>query len=314
MDTFNGTLTFPCGPTTMTVTDLGSGYGSAYASSIATQIYACGKVEQRLSKTLSSGPRRISFKLVQALLLMMGFFACTVLASDLVDKEGVIKISLEGFAGDVFNVTGETSFTDELLIELALANALAVIDSESGHFFEIQKVETRLDEENGGIEKRDCFPTGDVVTVTEWQTAQSGTWWSPWYPVSCCHYCDDGPSLCTAGVGYSFSYSWSVSGGVTLASISASTSFTLTRESSYDTSFSCTWSGGSGPAQIWYQHQIYWADMQLRTRVVGSNCWYAEPWSQYYRANVPIKNSVHFGCSVGWGNTQCEDGHKCVLV
>lgn len=113
------------------------------------------------------------------------------------------------------------------------------------------------------LEARSCSPRPPVVFTIDWQPAQSGTWWSPWYPVSCCHFCDKRPPSCSAGLGYR--YTWSVTGGVTLAALSASTSFTVTSSETWDSTFSCTRKGGDGPAQMWYQQHIYWADISRET-------------------------------------------------
>lgn len=203
-------------------------------------------------------------------------------------------IDIEVYPGLVYNLSQSVTADDDIILELAAANALAIIDSTSGMYIEIISVdfEGPTLQNNNTLEIRSCSTRPPVVITKDWQAAQSGTWWSPWYPVSCCHFCDKGPTSCSAGLGYSYTYGWSLTGGVTLAALSASTSFTLATSETWDSTFSCTWKGGDGPAQMWYQQQIYWADMQSRDRVVGSNCYYTnklEPIPQVQRTHKRIK-------------------------
>lgn len=303
-------LTFACGPTTMVYTDLELNY------SIATQLYACGKDEQNYSKR-SSANHDIKLSFANIITIILAFMSTLIFAaSDDTALDSVETVSLAGVDGIVFNVTNNVAVDDDFILDLVNANALAIIDNFNGKYYEVVSTNTTTDSLNGtnvNLAKR-CTPTGDrITTVTEWQSAQSGTWWSPWYPVSCCYYCDKGPTSCSIEVGYAFSYGWSVTGGVTLAQIQVTTSYTLTRNYQRDSKFSCSWNGGKGPGQIWYQQQVYWADMQKRTRIFSPGCNVVLPWSQYYRSNVPIQDQYHVGCSVGDQNVQCSEGrNKCV--
>ena len=122
---------------------------------------------------------------------------------------------------------------------------------------------------------------------------------------------DNGPTSCSYQVQYAYQYGWSVSvgGSIDFGSVQASTGFTISKNYQESSSLQCLWNGGQGPAQIWLQQRVYWADMQTRQcnngQGQGKTC---EPWSQYYRVNAPIKSGIykHIGCSVGWDHTTCD--------
>lgn len=225
-------------------------------------------------------------------------------------------VDLPDVGGNVYNVTQPGAVDDYLLLRLAEENIIAIIDMCDGKYYEVvdtdQAQVEQINSNSSKIEKRCQIMGSRISTVREWQIAQSGTWWSPWYPVLCCYYCDKGPSSCSYSLGYSFTYGWSVTGSVTLAQIQASASYTLTRLSTKNSAFTGNWNSGSRPAQKWYQQQVYWADMQKRDRIFSPGCTQVLPWSQYYRSNVPIKNSYHAGCSVGFNNAKCNVNQKCV--
>jgi len=305
-------LKFDCGPQGNLTT-------SVYNETIIKAIYVCGRYKERYGQSQKNGTsngrnKAINFKGLIVLMVIMLLEVVQAISD--VDNVGLQLIDLPDVDGNVYNVTQSDVVDDYFLLRLAGENITAIIDTYTGRYYEVVDTDQAQVEEvnsnSSNIEKRCQIMGPQVSTVREWQTAQSGTWWSPWYPVSCCHYCDKGPSSCSINLGYSFTYGWSVTGGVTLAQLQVSTSFTLTRSYTKDSSFTCNWNGGSGPAQIWYQQQVYWADMQKRDRIFSPGCMQVLPWSKYYRSNVPIKDSYHVGCSVGWGNINCEVLQKCV--
>lgn len=142
-------------------------------------------------------------------------------------------VDLPDVGGNVYNVTQPGAVDDYLLLRLAEENIIAIIDMCDGKYYEVvdtdQAQVEQINSNSSKIEKRCQIMGSRISTVREWQIAQSGTWWSPWYPVLCCYYCDKGPSSCSYSLGYSFTYGWSVTGSVTLAQIQASASYTLTR-------------------------------------------------------------------------------------
>lgn len=228
---------------------------------------------------------------------------------------GVHRIEEPKFQNNTFNCSEPVEITYDLLSSLKRANASALIDSFNGKYYEFnyEKAGGALPTNGNSTLNKRCFPTGEVVSVREWQTVQSGTWWSPWYPISCCTYCDKGPRGCQILIGYGFTYTWSVSHdvGFNFGQIAASTSLSITESHQEALGFTCDWDGGAGPAQVWYQQEVYWADFQYRDRLVGDNyCTYIEDWSEYIRADAPIDDQTNMGCSVGFENTQC-DGMKC---
>lgn len=298
---------YPCGPSTMTIDSLDW--------SDASLIYACGKYEAQKSTNGSGAvnPGRVS-KLVTFVFLLFSFVCAR--ENETLLELGIVKLSSVEYGDNVYNCTKKLDLSYDVVTELKRLNVSALNDQFEDRYLEFADVdvEEALDSmpDDESLEKR-CTPTGRVQSVTEWQTANSGTWWSPWYPISCCHYCDYGPATCTNSLSYSYTYSWSVSGGLDWGAVKASTSFSITKSYTNAAAFQCQWNGGSGPAQIWYQQQVYYVNRQSRKKIFGQNgCMVVTPWSEYKHADAPIKGLYHVGCSVGKSVTDCDAGQVCV--
>lgn len=170
--------------------------------------------------------------------------------------------------------------------------------------------------------RRDTWvPRGGSWTQT--QAAQSGEWWSPWYPVSGCYYCDKTSSstTCSQALGYTYTYTWSIAqgAGIDFGSVKTTTTLTISESWAQSSTYTCSWGSGSGPAQVWYQQGMYWADMQkqqcqmyyrvsinhMGQIMYTDGTTRCSAWSEYYRANAPIADKVNRGCSVGFQHTKC---------
>lgn len=277
-------VTVECGPTSATFTN--------FNSSTMIEAYSCGKQQERYR----SGAVR-SVKLRSAYIILLVAFFLQIVSCK---------------ADDNTNEMDEL-ITIDTLAELETVLSLAVKQKSSILVLDTNTILSDLKfcnvTDNIGLAKRQTCRGVPTLSMTERQIANLGTWWSPWYPVSCCYYCDLGPTSCTNKLGYGFSYSWSITvgSGMTLANINAMTSYSLERTYLVDLEFSCEWKGGDGPSQMWYQQQVFWADTQKRTCAYFSDgCKSCGSWSKYYRANAPIKGRYNLGCSVGSNNVQCD--------
>lgn len=254
------------------------------------------------------------FQLFYLTMFMIGFVAAKEDFN--FESLGIELINDPRFGDNVYNCTRDIPIDDELLYALDAVNASGLVNKYQEGFYERVPFEAAMhdvDESEDALMKR-CTPRGQVTSWKEWQKAQSGTWWSEWYPVSCCDWCDLVPHhglQCTRSIGFSHTVTMSLSVGLSFGKIAATTSLTLTESKTFSTDFSCTWPGGFGPAQIWQQHQMYWVDMQYRTRIHSRNCNINLPWSEYQRSDVPIDRAALNGCSVGHSNTECSNhcGH-----
>lgn len=166
------------------------------------------------------------------LMLMMLLLLCLASADELpaLAEHGIQVVNDSDFEGKTYNCTQDVDLSCDILKELQSENASALIDNYNGAFYELAEVDQNTLMQsfgNGSSVNKRCNPTGNIVTYKEWQTAQSGTWWSPWYPRSCCFHCDKGPLSCSAGLKFGFTYSWSASAGLKYGKVKASTSLEI---------------------------------------------------------------------------------------
>lgn len=180
--------TYPCGPSTMTIDSLDWAKASV--------IYSCGKYEAQKSTNGSGAisPGRLS-KLVTLVFLLFSFVSAHENRTLL--ELGIVKLSSEEYGDDVYNCTKKLDPSYDVVAELKRLNVKALNDQFEDRYLEFTEVDVEEAlysmPDDDTLEKR-CTPTGRVQSITEWQTVNSGTWWSPWYPISCCHLCDYGPA------------------------------------------------------------------------------------------------------------------------
>lgn len=263
-----------------------------------TNAYACGFQLAKYQQSSSASASK-SFSLKSLFLVL-------AMVIGLVSAIPIDALDTDGTSVGVINITTPVSdqeFAD--IVASAVADNSVIVDSVNNLYIVPDSV---ANNDSMALDKRVSGP--GCTGITQYQAANSGFWWSPWYPVSCCYYCDKGPSSCSNAVSYAFGYTWSVTAnsGITFGAVQASTSATLSKSYTSTSTFTCNWTGGSGPAQIWYQQKVYWADMQSQHCNLCGGLKFCGAWSQYYRANAPVKDSKNLGCSVGFGNTNCDAG------
>lgn len=148
---------------------------------------------------------------------------------------------------------------------------------------------------------------GAVYSYTQYQLAQQGTWWSPWYPVS--QVAENGLGyMMHLTLSYSWTYTWSISPGISIkfGVITANFGAQVSESISKTETWGCDIPAQSA-GQIWYQKKVAWGDLQQQqctwSTGMGTRC---GAWSQYYRVNAPLNGieDQHTGCSVGWGNVR----------
>lgn len=140
--------------------------------------------------------------------------------------------------------------------------------------------------------------------IREYQIAQSGEWWLPWYRISGCTFTgySDGPLDRT--ISWSYTYTWSITAGpIGWGPISALIGASWSRSSSEGGSMTCT-IPPRDVGLIWYQKKMKWGDAQYR------DCWLqqgggrpCQAWSEYQRFDAPMhegqRNHKNMGCSTG---------------
>lgn len=257
------------------------------------------------AKPPTAGPGGIITKYLTFFAILFGL----VCAEDYLNLEDVGIVHADpSFGKGVYNCTREIEINYAVFSALERENATELIDVFHSVSYEKTSSNVTLEEsiDEVTLDKR-CHPTGHVIHWKEWRTTGSGTWWGTWEPVSCCDWCNLGPTLCTRSRSYSKTYTLRISVGISFGRIAATTNLELTQTHQWSSTFSCTWRGGDGPSQIWAQQQYYWSDMQSRDMVVGeNNCRITGQWSGNKRSDVPIKNAVSHGCSIGRANTECD--------
>ncbi|KAF8004061.1 hypothetical protein HF325_001509 [Metschnikowia pulcherrima] len=140
---------------------------------------------------------------------------------------------------------------------------------------------------------------------TQYQTAQQGTWWSPWYPASCVHQNGYGDAPIEVTVTQSTSYSASWSEGVSLSyGTEASANIGLTTIKTNSVSEQETYTVPAHDyGQVWQQQLMIWQDQQhqhCHKYNYSKNDIKCGAWSEYVRGNLPVKNGQSFGWSTGY--------------
>ncbi|CCK72690.1 uncharacterized protein KNAG_0L00670 [Huiozyma naganishii CBS 8797] len=143
-----------------------------------------------------------------------------------------------------------------------------------------------------------------VLGWDEYQTISEGSWWSPWYPISECSK-DDPNSSVNLKWGYSYQWSGSTDGSFDTTLFRNSVTFDWSKAVSRSGTYSCS-TGDDGVAQVWYQQEVGWAEIQKRhcsTTLDGSTC---SSWNTVQHVDAPLEgeDSYRLACSESSG-CQC---------
>jgi len=283
---------FQCGPTNGSFAETGP--------NALENVYYCGVLEGLSRQTNAAAmSRNISIhKVLIVFMLILVYFVSPVVSTD-VSADTVKRLHL-----------GTTDL--EVLPQL-----LTVDYSQYTSVYNLDTNITYTPNLNGTDSLQKRQQPGGIQIFTSRRVKSKGDWWSEWYPVSCCYYCDNGNQLtCSAKLGYAFTYQWSFSGGGEggFDAMKASLGFSITKSQQTSDEFNCQWNGGSGPAQIWYQQQVAWADMERQTCEVGPFVNRCSNWLPDGHIDAPVTQSYHVGCSQGWNNVNCDrgSGQRCV--
>lgn len=267
--------------------------------------YDCGYQKARMTYSSSTVKVNPSLKVWSFWIFIFSLLMCPMIVQANDGDHKVEEVDGTAIIRELGNMT-----ENEMVFDYFAAGGATIYSNVSGTTY-VKQVDSH--------KQKRVFdnPITPTQRYRAYQIAQKGTWWSPWYPVSCCYYCDRGNDLtCTASLAYAFSYTWSVGSSFTVpfSVITSAFSFGLSQTEQVTSTFSCQWKGGTGPAQMWYQQQLVWADVQYQECTQTRFSTTCQARSEYNRVNAPIKNSYHPGCSQGFGNVDCDSGRgqKCV--
>ncbi|KAK9449707.1 uncharacterized protein V1518DRAFT_432482 [Limtongia smithiae] len=151
-------------------------------------------------------------------------------------------------------------------------------------------------------------PTSGLMTLYE--IVSSATWWSAWKQKTGCYYCRLDGGSCTAAVTYTETWTYEITGSVSIDAIvnliNASLGVTVSKSWQYSEAISTTFTAAQDVACFWTQHEYLWTETKSKmcTTSAPITC---TSWEDTTTADTPIKSSSarNYGWSTGSGNCNC---------